>query len=57
MADQVGEQVKDLGSDWNQAGAALELAPVGIEHEIFEQIAQLDDFPRGILAPAESSLV
>jgi hypothetical protein len=41
MADQVGEQVKDLGSDWNQAGAALELAPVGIEHEIFEQIAQL----------------
>jgi len=48
MADQVGEQVEDLRRDRNQVFAAPQLAPPGIEHEIFGQIAQLNGLPRDL---------
>jgi hypothetical protein len=41
VADQVFQEIEDLRLDRNQIGAAPQLAPVGIESAVVEQIEQL----------------
>ena len=41
VADQVFQKIEDLRLDRNQIGPAAQLAPVGIESTILEQIEQL----------------
>ena len=40
VADQVIEQIEDLGRDRDHIGAAIQLAPVGVECVVLEEIAQ-----------------
>ena len=59
VADQVIEQVEDLGRDGDDVRAAMQLAPVSVERELLEKIAQAavplgqPPSPPGVLAPLE----
>jgi len=48
VADQVVQQVEDLGRDRNQFSAATKLAAVGVESVVLEEVAQAAVPPSGL---------